>query len=419
MKNSRSASIAVLSIALACAGCDAQSPDPTESPAAEVPSASTGADLTYEEIVALFANPDPFEIARTLGERLPPLGPGSLPAIKTALDDAADLEIDAAGFELLMRYWAIHEPGEATFYALARAPRAYRVAAIHATMRPWAKKEPKKAMETVGLWASEGGDGGAAIQTALVRGWYDSGQPGLEDYIHHLGESFERQRAIVVYATEMIRDRRIDEVIRWAESLPEGDEAYKIDVFRGVATSLVVFDLPAAKRFCDAHCEGPFGWKMRDRIASAWLRKDGVAALEWLSTAPESGDRDPVIRINYSLWADREPEKALRWMDEKRAQNPQPSWVGMTEAPYARVLGKIRPEEGLAATERIAGPFERETTAVRILREWRQRDEAAAEAWMQKNPLPPELAERVRMPPTIPEEKKEEKRHREAAFPKD
>src|SRR5262245_61895634 len=136
MKRATHTALELLTIAaIACAGCDrAQTPSP-QPPSA--PPAAAGADLTYDEFVDLISNPDHFAVARTLGERLPTLGPGSLPALKRALQDSADLEFDAVSYELFMRYWALHEPEQATTYALVSAPRAYRVAAIYATLRPW------------------------------------------------------------------------------------------------------------------------------------------------------------------------------------------------------------------------------------------------------------------------------------------
>src|SRR5262249_36231514 len=143
------AALALITAAAIGSGCDREPPAQpgSASPSAAARAAATGSDLGYDDLVALIGNPDHFAIARTLGERLPTLGPRSVPAVKQVIDDAANLEIDGVTYELLMRYWALHEPEEAAFYALARAPRGYRVAAIHATLRPWAKLDPEKALK--------------------------------------------------------------------------------------------------------------------------------------------------------------------------------------------------------------------------------------------------------------------------------
>src|SRR4029434_4892968 len=102
MKKTTRAALELLTIAaIACTGCDrAQPTSPRPTSPTSQPPASAGADLTYEEVVDLISNPDHFAVARTLGERLPTLGAGSLPAVKHALKDSAHLEIDAVSYAL-------------------------------------------------------------------------------------------------------------------------------------------------------------------------------------------------------------------------------------------------------------------------------------------------------------------------------
>jgi hypothetical protein len=417
MKIRQSTPLAILVTAgLICAACDRERPP--RSADAGGSGAASGPDFTYESLVELVTNPDHFAVARTLGERLPTLGPGSLPALKEVLENASDVDLDAVSFELLMRYWALHEPAEATYFAMVKAPRAYAVAAIYATLWPWAAADPQKALENAKIWTMAEGDPGAAAQIALVRGWYDSGKPGLEQYIQDLGASFQRQRAVLTYATAMIRAHGGEAAIRWAEAVPKDDAPYKADVLQGVASALVPLDLDAAQRFCDAHCEGPNGSTMRDWIARRWSRRDGAAAIEWLAKAPESAQRDVTIRYTYSVWAGRVPETALRWLKEKRAANPRPAWIAATTPPYARALGQTEPAEALSVAEEIAGPQERDMIKVEILRGWRQRDEAAAERWLQASSLAADVLARVRQPQTSEEKAAQEQLRIRQAAPK-
>jgi hypothetical protein len=418
MKRSSYAALGILyAMAIGGAACDRE-PTATPPPApAAAQAGSGGPDLTYKDFVDLIGNPDHFAVARTLGERLPKLGPGSIPAMKEVLEDSPTLELDAVQFELLMRYWAIHDPAAATWYAFAQAPRAYRVAAIHATLRPWAKADPENAVKMARSWATEGGDAGAAAQTALVRGWFESGKPGLEEYVHGIGVGLDRQRAIAAYVTALIRAKGTKAAVDWAESLPDTDDQYKLEVNRGVGPALVPFDLAAAQHFCDTHCEGPLGSNVRSRIAARWSQEDGPAALEWLGTAPKSDDNDTAIRFTYSVWTRREPEKAISWMKAKRAETPRPAWIEPITPVFVRVLGQDHPLEALAIIPEITGPNEREWAPVEIVRHWRLRDEAAAEAWIQQSSLTPEQIEHIRAPKTKLEQIEEEDRARRAQRP--
>jgi hypothetical protein len=413
MKNSLHAALGIL--AIVTAGCDAK--PPAQSAAANPPAAPAAVgsepDLTYDSLVELISDPDEFKVARTLGERLPKMGPGSVPAFQEVLEDAATLELDAVEYELLMRYWARHDPPGAVWFALTKSPRAFQVAAIRATLRPWAARDPMKAFETVHAWMNEGGDAGAATQVAMVEGWADSGKPGLEEFIHDLGSGFDRQRALSTYATAMIRGKGVDAVVKWAEAVPETDAGYKLDVFRAVGRALVPFDLTAAKNFCTAHCEGPFGSNLRDRIASRWADKDGVAAIEWLGSGAPSEERDTAVRYCFAVWSRRAPNEALPWAQKKLTANPKEAWVEPIRPIYARMLGRTRPVDALAVASELTGPVERESITVEILRYWRQKDEAEAEAWLKTSKLSPEMLDRVRAPQTKVEQMQQEHDRRE------
>jgi hypothetical protein len=386
---------------IASTGCDAAPPAQSDRANSTQAAPLGSGDLSYERIRELVANPDGYARARDLATLLPTLGPGSVPAVKRALDDAAALEMGATEFELLMRYWATHAPADAGSYALAVAPRGYRVAAIYAAVVPWAIANPQEALETVAFWAREGGDGGAAAETALVRGWYLSGKPGLEDYIRDLGAGISRQRALSAYAVAVIRKRGANAIVEWVESLPEDrdDETYQREALRNVAGALVPFDLAAAKRFCDTHCEGPGGSDLRAEIAGRWALADAPAALEWLGSSPESQTRAFAIRVTYASWGNRDRAAAVRWMREKTAGEP-PAWLEPAQPIYARLLGKESPTEGLAWAARLAAEDERKFATIDIARYWRHRDEVAAEAWLAQSPLSPEILDKIREPET-------------------
>jgi len=358
-------------------------------------SAASGPDLSYQNLVELIGDPDDFAKASRLGALLPKLGRGWLPAVKEVLGEADAFEMGGVEFELLLRYWAAHEPAEAGFYALATSPLGYRVAAIYAAVTPWVHANPQQALKTVQLWSIQGGDPAAAAQVVLVRGWYASGQPGLEEYIRDLGSGFERQRALAAYSTAVIRKRGVEALVQWAEAVPEDDASYKLEVFRAAGPAIVAFDLPAAKRFCDAHCDGPHGSNLRNRIATRWAREGApTAPLDWLESGPEGQERNLAVRLTYAIWGRMDRDAAIRWMNEKNAG--EPAWLRPAWPIYARLLAVDSPAEGLAWAARLETEKERDVVTLEIAHAWRQQDEAAAEAWLRQSSLPPELLEIVR-----------------------
>lgn len=393
----RSSSL-LLTLLAVLAGCDSSPrPDEPTAPAA-APTAESGEPLSYEDLVALVGRPDPFERARALATRLPTLGPESVEAVQEVLGDAAVLELGAIDFELLMHYWAKHDPQGASTYALTTAPRGYRVAAIHAALTHFASLDPQQALLTAGVWTASRDDYGTAAQIALVRGWYQSGEPGLEDYIYDLGVGFERQRALKAFSAAKIRKEGPEALVRWAEAVPADDEAYKVELNRAVGAALVPFDLEVAKRFCEAHCEGEHGSNVRMGIATRWGRKQPEAALEWLSQAPEGYERDIAVRVTYAIWGEAQREQAVAWLERQIGEDGPPAWLEATVPIHANLLGKSQPEKGLAWADRIEDDRDREAVKMEIVREWRERDEPAAEAWMVKSDLSEETLEKIRTP---------------------
>ena len=411
-KTLRSVALAFASLSTAAAiaaGCHPENAKPSGSTASSSASAA-GSEITYEGLVAVISDPDEFARARKLGELLPALGPRGLPIVKQVIGQfaSARIEMGASDYELLMRYWALHDAEGASRYAYGSAPRGYKVGAIYATVRPWMRDHPEEALAFLREWGAEQGDYGAAVQVALVQGWYDSGKPGLEEYVHDLGPSFERQRALGAYLTAKIRAQGPQAAISWAEAVPEEDSAYRLEVFRSVGESLVPFDVEAAKRFCEAHCDGPNGNEVRAEIATRWAlngKGEGGAALEWLSSVPVNDQTEFAVRRTYSIWGDYEREAALAWM-KPYVDGELPAWLRPALPIYVRLLGATSPEESLALVKKF---FAKEGNlydhwTVTIARPWRQRDEAAAEAWLANASLSPEALEKIRAPRTPADE---------------
>ncbi len=367
------------------------------------PDASGGADLGYESLLALLGNPDGFERARKLAELLPKLGPGSLPPVKMVLKQTAtaEIELGAADYELLMRFWARHDPKGASEYAFGASPRGYRVGAIHATIRQWMTVDPLGAIDQIRHWTRQEGDFGAATQIALVRGWYDSGQKGIEDYIRDLGPSFERQRAISTYLIALAQDRGGDAVVDWAEAQMERDPSFRLDAFRGAGDALIAVDVEAAQRLCDAHCEQPHGDNVRTRIAMRWVEVgDPRKVFAWLEKAPRNDETDLAVRRSFVIWADLDRRVALSWLESQLGDGEAAAWITPALDIYVRLLGREAPTEGLAVAQRYFTGSAREFWMVEILRFWRQQDEPAAEAWLSRASLSAETLAKVRKPQT-------------------
>lgn len=394
MQITRVCLVAALGGALGLSGCGPSSPPGTGAPEETPPQAASASAASLREILR---DPDPFARARSLGTVLPTLGPEAIPEVKEILRDPA-LERGAAEYELLIEWWARHDPAEATRWAADWSPVFYRQAALSATLPLWVAADLQASLIAVQNWVLYRPDLREAAARALVIGWYEGGHPGLVEYIHDLGAGLDQQSALATYLRVAILNEGGDAVMRWAESVPEDDKEYKLTVYRQVASILPLYDHAAAMRWCEAQCDGPYGVNLRQILAMRWALKDGPAALSWLSSAPEGHEKNLGIRATFREWMRQDPDGILVWMDEQNRGGEPPAWLEPVYPLYSMLLAERSPPEAIAWAQRIEKDLEREVTLVKIARKWRAADEAAAEAWIEASPLSEEARAQVRDP---------------------
>jgi hypothetical protein len=401
----------VVVAAMTLVACDRTSPadSPAPAPTASRDSAAPAADA----LRAALGEPDAFARAERLAALLAALGPESAADIEPALSEFL-LDLRGVEVEMLLRFWASHEPASALAWARRRAFPMYRASGSRVVIEVWAEADPPSAVAAVeSLLPVSTDEIGRAALLALVRGWFETDRPGLEAYIQGLGSGIKRQRALFAYALALVADGGGDSAIRWAESVPEDDRRYKLEVFRQVMSALASADMSAALRMCDAHCNGDFGKGLRIVLVRTRLREGeyGGDVVEWVAAAPK-GDVEQqetwrhTLWVAYSTWVFRQRDEALAWMDEKTSASPEPeSWIKLLYGEYARQIAQDSPERALEWAARVEDDVDRKRTQIRIARYWYKQDPEAAEAWLSQSSLSEEervAARNAKQPDYIP-----------------
>jgi len=397
MKNNLHVTLWSTLAAIALSACDpAPAPIATVSRPVEpeaIPAGETLADVVREALVDVLLDPDIFSRARRLGALLPTLGPEFVPVVVETIK-AHTFDLGATEVELLVRYWTTHQPEEASRWALEKSQLDYRAAAVFSVITVWAEADPQAAARFAWPLALTPTFERIA-PVALVAGWFAANDPPeLTQWIHGLPVGIPRQRAIATYVHVVIKTQGTEAVKHWAESLPDEDATYKLAVFRKVVTALSRIDTEAGIRWCDAHCDGPYGKNMRSLIARTWVVDDGPSALEWLSSMSEGYERDHATRLAFAKWTRADREAALEWMAAQTTGEPDP-WLQPIYPVYARLLAADAPTEAIKWAEQIKGEGERETLLIEVARVWRHLDEAAANDWLLQSSLSEEAREKV------------------------
>jgi hypothetical protein len=399
----RSALIGTTLGAIGLTACDAPTPPqsavspPLETEAKAVPPGVV--DVIREDLFDICRDQDPYSTARRLGTLLAAAGPEAVPAVVQTLEN---LKLDLRGteVELLVWFWATHEPKEAALWAKKKAPVGYRDAAVYSALRVWARADPQTAVAVAWPWTEDLGLE-IIVPIGLVRGWYAAGNPPeLREWIQTLPLGIPGQRAIAAYIRVLIEQEGSQAAIAWAESLPDvKDESLKLAVFRRVVDALALLDVDAAMRWCETQCDGDYGSNMRSVIARNWARRDAPASLAWLSTAPEGYDRNLAVRVVWAQWSRADEKAAMAWVaaQAKNGEEP-PAWIKPVYPVYARLLMAETPVEGIRWAMKIENEKERDGVLVSLARLWRRSDEAAVEEWLRQSVLPEEAREAVRAP---------------------
>lgn len=373
--------------------------EPGPAPAAHAQPLSPEQEALRDSLVAVTRNPDAYARARKLGELLPTLGPDSAPVLASILEDAR-LDFGATEIELLARAWATQQPDAATRWAVEQCPPAFRTPAVLTTLSSWARQDPQAALAATETWSTQRADLREILQIGLVLGWFEGDPQGLVAYIEGMAPGIARQRAIATYLRALILQQGTAAAMLWAESVPDDEPGFKLSAYRQVAAATPLFDHEAALRWCEAHCDGPYGNNMRSIIARRWVLQDGAGALAWLSTAPEGHERDLSVRVVFAIWSQSDPTAAMAWMaaQPRGEDGGLPPWLRPAVPVYARALARTSPLEAIRSTDQIADPEEREIVLIDVVRTWRDHDEAAAEAWMADSSLSEDAREKVRGP---------------------
>ena len=297
---------------------------------------------------------------------------------------------------ILVNAWARLDPlGAAERAMLAQATIAE--AARADTIREWAEVDPIAA--TAGLAARE-----SAVERALVIGWYESGQPGLEDYIFQQGVSRSGQNMLATYAAEIVADAGPDALVAWMDGIRERTDLPMIllvHVHRKGISALVRAGADRAIAYCDLHCDKPYADSARARLTDRLsLTGQGETAMRWLARSEdaEPDERGRAGRIALRGWMREAPEEALAWADASLEANEGAAWFVPLGRLALVVHTRRNPERALDWVPILPDEQEREDALVRIGRRWLELDAEAGEAWIESSPLDEDARTRARTP---------------------
>jgi hypothetical protein len=299
-------------------------------------------------------------------------------------------------FLILMNAWSRVDPERAM--ALATPfPTPVVVAARADGIREWASKDPMAAVA-----AADEND--AEIRRSIVRGWYESGRPGLSDFVLSRGTSQPGQHYIGLYAAELGHEKGAEGVAEWIDSVRAARDLESTIVFHVHRKGMVAMagaDAEAAIAYCDIHCDEPYADSARSRLADrlGWLGL-GERAIAWVEASEDADPAERTLagRAAYTLWFKTDRNAALAWADEARKQYADEAWFQEIGRFVLSMRTRFDPESALEWITMLPPGRDQEEAMITIVRFWRERDENAAEVWLESSPLDDDARAKARTP---------------------
>jgi hypothetical protein len=317
--------------------------------------------------------------------------------------DSPQERIPVYELKLLYATWAARDADAALDFILLRDSTAKTHMAIATqVVSTVASREAAKARTWVtSLTDVVPEDLRAALVVGLAEGWPAStqGYEGISELIQTLPRGFERDRSVRVLVRGLVRDGKLDDAMRWAESIPlDASKQYRALAFRKIAEIAGKESPMRVSDWLDGHREHRYGQAGIRILARSWAQRDPEGALVWAMAQPDDRARFLAVKFSYQAFYDAESAAAQTWL----ATQPDSAPLDVARMTFALSHSYADSREAAAEALKIKDEALRKDTLSKVLRHWFGNDAPAARAWMDTSGLPESYWNALRQAPAPP-----------------
>lgn len=332
-------------------------------------------------------HPDVLQRVQRVGQILDASGPEALDDVRDEFEqaplDQGDLE-----YALFMNWWARFDP-TAAFNYYDNQLRFDHPRVILEIMRVWGRTDPMAAVQAATLSRLESAmpELRSEFVDLIVVGWFESGNPGLEEWIISKGTSNAAVAGWRAYARMLLLRDGVDKTFEWIRNEPLPDDHRRL-VWAGALTVLARNQPDeAVKWLAVAQQEGIDVGSFTARIARSWAINDPKRAMEWLRDQPENEERYRATWDVAKRWMKRQPEEFDKWIDSLEGE----LWSdGLRAVSFTNRIERARYQVDWPAlmqeAKRSSTVATEDGLQVWLLQRWLVVDPQAAEAWIAANP---------------------------------
>lgn len=332
-------------------------------------------------------HPDPFQRVKRVAEILETARPEELGKI-LATFESAPLPWGDTEYALFASWWARFDPEEAIFYCFDDEMRLNHPRAIREVLRVWGQQDPAATIASNWLIGSNPMVPGLnpAFVEPFVIGWFESGKPGLLEWIETL-DAASKAASIGTYFRMLVLRDGTRNALEWARTAPVSQDTRRLFVATGLNVAARVDPVIALEFFEKAKQDAVDTRTFAARLSRGWASHDPKAAMEWV--LQQDIDPKEQWRTLYDvadIWMKLD-EKAVRaWLDGKQGDASLDLIRKQWHFNHVKVNRYRVDWPALIQTaSQVVDERARRAEYLWIVQRWRRIEPEAAAAWLETN----------------------------------
>ncbi len=334
--------------------------------------------------------PDPLLRIERVSRFLQQAKPDRLAEIKAEFEGAV-LDAGDSEYVLFGVWWAGFDPRRAYKYSLGEEIRAEHPRLRLAIARTWARMDAAAAVDS-GLFAdfswnslgSQGAGFAPELLDAIVVGWFESGKPGLEEFVSGLTAVSDVTQGVRTYARLQVIRKGARETLEWTRETTAFPEAHRRLLLAGALTIIAHQDPELAVEWLAiAEADGIDTRTFPMRIAGSWGHHDPLKAFEWIKTLPEGADQNKAARRAGLRWRETDSKGLASWLSQQVGDEwLDPLRLLTIRTDVYRSDYQVDWLDILERSQELADEQKRKNQVIWVLQQWNFLDPDAADAWM-------------------------------------
>ncbi len=368
----RSLWFGLVTLLVALAGCQETTGD-TVSPVA----ANPAIEDVESALRGVLSKTVPFERIAGVSQLLERLGQDELEVARAVFESPA-LAPSAADMAVFVAWWSRFDAPAAFGWTSQNAKSGGSFAVV---FEQWGRDDPVGAALLLGAGGRVDAGFLQDSNVALLRGWLESGKPGMRSYLSSLAGSKSGVKVLESFGRIVVARRGPKGTIEYLDSLSGNEPQLMGKLLFAFARPITRASPEAGVALFERYEGQQLGVNLLISIGEGWVdARGGESAMTWVWEQKDHPRLKAALGSVYRRWIKQDEEAAMSWMEERTDFIPPE-----LESALITYLGKKSQEDILRALELrkwIRQGLVRRDVTMKLLRDWRRRDPDAANEWI-------------------------------------